>query len=1421
MTYQNRVISSLLGLVSFFLIQPTTLIAQSNPTPHQLIQGSFVFNGFADGTTTTYPVSIQGHSFSAERTTSNFTENATADRVLVANSGGITTGSIRNEVGNGISLLNSGSNHIGAIVVAINTEGVTNVKVSWIAEQLTSGGNGETDRINGLALQYRIGTSGSFTTVPGTEYLTTNTANLNAEQSFENILLPAEVDGNTVVHIRWVYYISSGTANSRDRIRLDNINIAADGPTITSPSPTSLVGFTTSDGIPSSSQTFTISGVSLTSNLVVTAPTNFEVREQNVGDFGSSVSFAPASGTVSEKTIEVRIAATAPVGEVTGDVTISSTGATSRTVSLSGIVNVGSSPFIQVSSESLSNFGLTTVGSSSSAASFTVEGLNLTSDVLVTAPTGFQVSLLENSGFGETVNLDRDGTTLLGEPVTVFVRFTPQTASGAVTGNVQLTATDATTQNVAVSGTALAQAATTQVTDLTFTNVGAGTLSLEWVNGNGNKTIVLARQSNAVNADPVNGTSYTANSTFLSGSEIGSGNYVVYIGAGDEVTVSGLSSLSTYHFAAFTFTEGTGTSQNYLITDPARNSETTNVATYTWNVASGAYSTAASWSPTRSNPSSNDVLVFDGSTQASPTVTLDFSSPLSIAKIRLINNASVSFTSGAVRTLNIGTGQEGADFVIESGSSLSVTGLSAITLFMIAGNTAEINGELSFTSAAHKFDAASEGAILFNNGSKFIAGTGLTGNPFTNSGQANAVLFKSGSTYEFFAGANPFGLASPASKIVFEQGSTYLSKSTATPALSGRTYANIVIDNASANWQNTGGSLTAQSITVLNGQAEINLTGSINISGNLSASEGATLRFMPASANTLTFNGTTAQEISGAGTIEFGTNVSFNVDNEAGLTLNKPVQLASGLTLTKGVLTTNNNLTFLSTSETNSAAIRSGGTGSISGNYTVQRFMTASPGDASGAWVMLASPVNTPLRDGASNAALLSNVWTQGEGTVGGNVSFGGANVYTFNQNNSASSSAQLVTGWTPVTNYGSVVTPGSGYLMYMYTDDVYNTPGQWPKTLSVTSSNFNNFENNTSNSATLPLSFNSNIVEDVELGGWNLVGNPFISTIDWDAANPESDFAWQRSNVDNAIYTYRRNGTLSSYVSGVGANGGTRFIAPFQAFLVKANGVDPAINVKSHAKVTTQGTFLKDVVIPQLRLELITANDVYETVFTVREEGSASVDVYDAWFKTPITYPYAVMYSIAETGVPLTINNIANTESEVIRFPLHIASTEAQSAIIRVADVNLPEGWSAVLVNSANGSREMLDANNEVVITMNDKGIAEPISHFELQILPAGTTTSVQTGGVDVPLVTELYGNYPNPFNPTTRIQYALPFASHVRLEVFDLMGRRVALLVDGEQRAGSQFVNFDGASLSSGVYVYRLTAAGQTITRKMTLVK
>ena len=106
------------------------------------------------------------------------------------------------------------------------------------------------------------------------------------------------------------------------------------------------------------------------------------------------------------------------------------------------------------------------------------------------------------------------------------------------------------------------------------------------------------------------------------------------------------------------------------------------------------------------------------------------------------------------------------------------------------------------------------------------------------------------------------------------------------------------------------------------------------------------------------------------------------------------------------------------------------------------------------------------------------------------------------------------------------------------------------------------------------------------------------------------------------------------------------------------------------------------------------------------------------------------------------------------------------------------------------------------------------------------GPELQIHSDNVQLPKEFALNGNYPNPFNPTTTISFALPEASNVTLEVFDLMGRRVATLISGEVAAGMHEKIWDahsdaGAMVASGVYLYRLRAGAFVQVRRMVLMK
>lgn len=122
--------------------------------------------------------------------------------------------------------------------------------------------------------------------------------------------------------------------------------------------------------------------------------------------------------------------------------------------------------------------------------------------------------------------------------------------------------------------------------------------------------------------------------------------------------------------------------------------------------------------------------------------------------------------------------------------------------------------------------------------------------------------------------------------------------------------------------------------------------------------------------------------------------------------------------------------------------------------------------------------------------------------------------------------------------------------------------------------------------------------------------------------------------------------------------------------------------------------------------------------------------------------------------------------------------------------NINLSEGKSVIFNNIS------LDAENPDFLIGGNGMIGEPGS-FQLSY------------------------NYPNPFSDISTIEYRLPIGLHVRLEVFDSLGRRVSTLINEEKEAGTHHIRFDGSELSSGLYIYRLTTPFDTASGKMMLLK
>jgi len=105
--------------------------------------------------------------------------------------------------------------------------------------------------------------------------------------------------------------------------------------------------------------------------------------------------------------------------------------------------------------------------------------------------------------------------------------------------------------------------------------------------------------------------------------------------------------------------------------------------------------------------------------------------------------------------------------------------------------------------------------------------------------------------------------------------------------------------------------------------------------------------------------------------------------------------------------------------------------------------------------------------------------------------------------------------------------------------------------------------------------------------------------------------------------------------------------------------------------------------------------------------------------------------------------------------------------------------------------------------------------------VTSGGTATNLGDNGSELPREYSLGQNFPNPFNPSTSVQFALPESGQVQIDVYNMIGRHVMTVMNGTLNAGNHVVSIDASLLSSGMYVYRLKAGNVVLTKKMTLVK
>ncbi len=416
----------------------------------------------------------------------------------------------------------------------------------------------------------------------------------------------------------------------------------------------------------------------------------------------------------------------------------------------------------------------------------------------------------------------------------------------------------------------------------------------------------------------------------------------------------------------------------------------------------------------------------------------------------------------------------------------------------------------------------------------------------------------------------------------------------------------------------SSGSPAAVRDLVISPGGSLTLTGnSLTVYGTLSGSNS-----LNASAGTVVFAGQSPQTVP-AGLFTDNTVMNLTVNNTNGVSVAGPLGVLGIIRVTAGNLASDGNLTLLSTAS-GTALIDGSGSGSVTGDVTVQRYIPAGFG-----YKYFSSPFQAATVDEFGDDMDLTYSFPL---------------FYRFDENSSYS-------GWVSYANGSNLLNPLEGYAVNL-------GEASASKTIDITG---------TVNHGTLSIDLYNH--GRTYTTGFNLVGNPYPSPIDWNAAG------WTKTNIDNAVYYFRASttdqygGTYSSYVNGISSDGVASNIIPsMQGFLVHvSNGAYPVsgtLGVTNSIRVTNQTQpFLKSSQQPSGRVLRFLAGFTDDTAsydpLVVYFDDSADT-VFDGrhdalkLFNTDMMV--ANFYSVLADNQKLSVNALPERKDTLITIPLGLS---------------------------------------------------------------------------------------------------------------------------------------------------------------------
>jgi hypothetical protein len=448
--------------------------------------------------------------------------------------------------------------------------------------------------------------------------------------------------------------------------------------------------------------------------------------------------------------------------------------------------------------------------------------------------------------------------------------------------------------------------------------------------------------------------------------------------------------------------------------------------------------------------------------------------------------------------------------------------------------------------------------------------------------------------------------------------------------------------------------------------------------------------YRPSTGGTVICNGTSAQTLGGSAVTNFR---HLTIQNSAGVSISQNQNLYGTLTLTNGMFTTTGfNFTLISNVNGTARVAEITG-GDITGNIIQQRYIYLGPT----AWREMCAPVS-----GATLQDWNDDLVTSGfPGSDFPSMSF-----YSIAKYDETAPGVKE-NGYSAPTSVTNPLTPNKGYYVYV---------GPTPVLVAVKGPavKFNQ-------SFALTRTVSAGPTQD----GWNMIGNPYPSTIDWDATG------WTRNNTDNVLYIWNpNNNQYASYVGGVGVNGGTKYIPSSQAFWVRAIGPSPAVTLNETVKSSVDQAYMnsqpQSSVSDMLSLTLHGSNGNDQTIVRFASAATDSFDVnFDAlkFSSMDTLMPYFASY--IDTASDFSINALAPLTADITVALRATAGITGNFTITRDSISNLPASVCIMLEDLLTGTLTQMSPGASYSFNMSDTTSAP---RFLLHFGPALTTGEISS---------------------------------------------------------------------------------------------